>query len=202
MADFASDGNYPAGPDDWSGQPRIVTLTGSERNAGFTPDEPVAPEILNGLHAEIDAALKPIAARYLLTPAVYASNTPVAIDETATGCFESGLTSTATLAQIVDAGYYQVDIWAELKHAGGSTNFIAGLKVLENSIGDQVLNAFDVRYSGTAAEIFTVSGSSLYYLDAGQTLQIEGGSGSGMPDSAIEVIRGFFTIHRLPYRTS
>lgn len=55
--EFASAGNYPAGSDDWSGQPRKVTLTGSERAQGFTPDQPIPAEVLNGLLALIDQRL-------------------------------------------------------------------------------------------------------------------------------------------------
>lgn len=50
--DFASAGNYSAGSDDWSGQPRKVTMTTSEKAQGFTPNTPVTAERRNGLHAE------------------------------------------------------------------------------------------------------------------------------------------------------
>lgn len=53
---FASAGNYPAGSDDWSGQPRVVELTDGERADGFTPDTPVPAEVLNGLFAEQSTA--------------------------------------------------------------------------------------------------------------------------------------------------
>lgn len=46
---FASAGNYPAGSDDWSGQPRQVALTNSEAQQGFTPNTPIPPEVLNYL---------------------------------------------------------------------------------------------------------------------------------------------------------
>lgn len=49
---FGTSGSYPAGTDDWSGQPRVVDLTDGERADGFTPDTPVPAEVLNGLHAE------------------------------------------------------------------------------------------------------------------------------------------------------
>ncbi len=47
--EFASAGNYPAGSEDWSGQPRIVVMSNSEAAQGFTPNTPVAPEQVNYL---------------------------------------------------------------------------------------------------------------------------------------------------------
>ena len=48
---FASAGNYPAGTDDWSGLPRIVALTNSQAQQGFTPNQPIPAEIANYLFA-------------------------------------------------------------------------------------------------------------------------------------------------------
>lgn len=50
--DFATAGNYPAGSDDWSGQPRVVPLSDSEKAEGFTPDTPIGADIRNGLWRE------------------------------------------------------------------------------------------------------------------------------------------------------
>ena len=52
IADFATAGNYPAGSDAWSGQPRVVLLSDSDKANGFTPNTPVAPEVANGLHQD------------------------------------------------------------------------------------------------------------------------------------------------------
>lgn len=46
---FATDGNYPAGAFDWSGDPRIVVPSTAALAAGFTPDTPVAAETQNYL---------------------------------------------------------------------------------------------------------------------------------------------------------
>ncbi len=47
--EFGSAGNYPAGANAWSGQPRKVAMTNSEAQQGFTPNNPVLPESLNYL---------------------------------------------------------------------------------------------------------------------------------------------------------
>lgn len=49
---YANAGNYPAGSDAWSGQPRIVALTDTEAGNGATPDQPIPAEVLNGFEAD------------------------------------------------------------------------------------------------------------------------------------------------------
>ncbi len=51
LTEFGSAGNYPAGSDDWSGQPRKVALTNVEAANGFTPNAPIPAEVLNYLIA-------------------------------------------------------------------------------------------------------------------------------------------------------
>lgn len=51
--DFATLGNYPAGPDDWSGQPRSVILSDSAKLDGFGPNLPIPAEVQNGLFQEL-----------------------------------------------------------------------------------------------------------------------------------------------------
>jgi hypothetical protein len=46
---WATDANYPAGSDPWSGQPTKVALTSGEMAAGFVPDTQVPAEKLNDL---------------------------------------------------------------------------------------------------------------------------------------------------------
>lgn len=50
---FANAGNYPAGSDDWSGQPRIVALSDTDASNGFTPNTPDAAEVDNGINADL-----------------------------------------------------------------------------------------------------------------------------------------------------
>lgn len=50
--DFATAGNYPAGGNLWNGQPRVITMTTSEKVAGFTPATPVDAPRDNGVHQE------------------------------------------------------------------------------------------------------------------------------------------------------
>ncbi len=46
---FADAGNYPAGSEAWSGQPRVIVPSGSEITQGFTPGTPIPAPILNYL---------------------------------------------------------------------------------------------------------------------------------------------------------
>ncbi len=204
MADFATDGNYPAGSDDWSGQPRIVTLTNSEREAGFTPNEPVPPEVLNALFNELDVALRPCVARYNMIAGTYIANAPIGLTPAVVGYFEEGIQaiSGGVDIEILYDGYYAISAQAYIKHASGSTDFCAGLKLLENTVADRVLDVTGQRWSGTAGQGFYAHGSAIYYLTAGQTLRFEGGSGTTSidTDSAIEIIEGRVSIHRISAR--
>lgn len=76
--EFATAGNYPAGTDDWSGQPRHIILTASEKIDGFAPGNPVMPEVHSGLYQETFEGLSVNAISALKT---WARHAPVFTDQ-------------------------------------------------------------------------------------------------------------------------
>ncbi len=198
MVDFAEDGNYPAGGDVWSGQPRIVTLTDSERAAGFTPGQPVPAEIQNGLFNGLDLAMRPVAGRYTLDVGI----TTAGNDIPTTPEFQvGGLSKTLGLINVTYAGYYAVSLYAEIKHASTSTDFPAGIGLYKTNAPSFVSFAKSVRYSGSAGQVFSIHGSSIHYFDASEHIYLRGRSGGEASSiSDIEVMYGYVTVHRIPFR--
>lgn len=174
--EFASAGNYPAGSDDWSGQPRRVEADGTERSEGFTPNLPVIPEVLNGLFGQIDRRLKCLtqAAMYSISAGfpgvVPGAKVPL------TAFFEGpGITNDGTDITLTDGGLYLCGM-AGVAEIGDAVETKCRFDL--DSIGPltspRVFRCTGIRYTGTGStDSCAVSATGLQLLDAGCTLSLK-----------------------------